>query len=592
MLPSKLCGDGLPPEKLILSELKKVIDDIESREKLIGKTISMQEFLAQNKKVISSDKSHFLNLNIKITRLLQTLDQAQTLTEKGCSKSWTKLSKTVSEQLLFPTKIDLPDSDTIFSNGYVADSEPEFVLKKISHEMQNKNWQKTLLQLSQASQQEFMDREVTRSAKIRIYPTQKQKKKLSNYFGANRYFYNKAVDFLNKSYTARKEELKELGKNGCIKISEESQCGEERIDKTYFCQKHKNSKVSWNMKLTLPSLRKEVMTPNKNLTDDEMWQAKIPATTRSLAISKCISATKAAITNKKRGNIEQFQLSFKSKKDKRQCFHVDDRSVNLDGDLTLFKRKMKRKIKVKKKDKRSFKIKKECTFVKDNNRYYVCIPSSKKVYYAKSKYNTVALDPGIRTFQTFYSPDGVYGFLGKDTCKRTTKIGLKVDKLISILDKKETVNGKRITHRIKCNIKKLCLKLRTKIKNIIYDLHCKVSKYLCKNFENILLPSFDTKQMSKKNKFRQISNQSVRNMMYLSHYKFKQRLIDKAELMGRKVFIVNESYTSKACGFCGKINSTLKGKKVFKCKKCKLVIDRDVNGARNILMKFLIEKFM
>jgi putative transposase len=62
--------------------------------------------------------------------------------------------------------------------------------------------------------------------------------------------------------------------------------------------------------------------------------------------------------------------------------------------------------------------------------------------------------------------------------------------------------------------------------------------------------------------------------------------------MGRKVFIVNESYTSKACGFCGEINSTLKGKKVFKCKKCKLVIDCDVNGARNILMKFLIEKYM
>jgi hypothetical protein len=47
-------------------------------------------------------------------------------------------------------------------------------------------------------------------------------------------------------------------------------CGEERIDKSYFCQKHKLCKINWNMKLTLSSLRREVMTPNKNLTDDEM----------------------------------------------------------------------------------------------------------------------------------------------------------------------------------------------------------------------------------------------------------------------------------------------------------------------------------
>jgi putative transposase len=88
-----------------------------------------------------------------------------------------------------------------------------------------------------------------------------------------------------------------------------------------------------------------------------------------------------------------------------------------------------------------YKVKKECTFIKDNDRYYICIPSNKKIINLKPKYNTVALDPGIRTFQTFYSPDGVYGFLGKDTYKRTAKIGLKFNKVISILDKKQlTVN--------------------------------------------------------------------------------------------------------------------------------------------------------
>jgi hypothetical protein len=61
---------------------------------------------------------------------------------------------------------------------------------------------------------------VARIHESRSYTTQKQKKKLNNYFEANKYFYNKAVNFLNKSYASRKEELKELSKNGCIKIGE------------------------------------------------------------------------------------------------------------------------------------------------------------------------------------------------------------------------------------------------------------------------------------------------------------------------------------------------------------------------------------
>jgi len=48
---------------------------------------------------------------------------------------------------------------------------------------------------------------------------------------------------------------------------------------------------------------------------------------------------------------------------------------------------------------------------------------------------------------------------------------------------------------------------------------------------------------------------------------------------------VNESYTSKTCGRCGNINKELGSSKSYKCSKCHLEIDRDVNGARNIYLK-------
>ena len=72
-------------------------------------------------------------------------------------------------------------------------------------------------------------------------------------------------------------------------------------------------------------------------------------------------------------------------------------------------------------------------------------------------------------------------------------------------------------------------------------------------------------------------------------YRFKQRLLaNKArEYPWCKVLIVDEAYTSKTCGMCGHIHQSLGGNKVFRCPHCSFEIDRDVNGARNILLRFL-----
>lgn len=53
----------------------------------------------------------------------------------------------------------------------------------------------------------------------------------------------------------------------------------------------------------------------------------------------------------------------------------------------------------------------------------------------------------------------------------------------------------------------------------------------------------------------------------------------------REIHVVKEHYTSQACTKCGnckKING-----KTYNCGKCGLSINRDINGARNILLKYL-----
>ena len=41
--------------------------------------------------------------------------------------------------------------------------------------------------------------------------------------------------------------------------------------------------------------------------------------------------------------------------------------------------------------------------------------------------------------------------------------------------------------------------LRTKIKNKIRDLHWKTANFLCKNFETIIIPEFETQKLQTRN---------------------------------------------------------------------------------------------
>ena len=72
----------------------------------------------------------------------------------------------------------------------------------------------------------------------------------------------------------------------------------------------------------------------------------------------------------------------------------------------------------------------------------------------------------------------------------------------------------------------------------------------------------------------------------LKHYQFKMRLTEKVKhVSNTRLYIVDESYTSKTCTNCGVIKADLGSSKIYQCDKCSLIIDRDVNGARNILIK-------
>ena len=131
------------------------------------------------------------------------------------------------------------------------------------------------------------------------------------------------------------------------------------------------------------------------------------------------------------------------------------------------------------------------------------------------------------------------------------------------------------------------LRIYKKIRCLVNDCHYKLAKWLCENYRIILLPEFRTQGMVRRGQ-RRIGSKTARAMCTWSHYRFQRHLIHKArEHPWCQVVICTEEYTSKTCGFCGYIHKKLGGSKEFCCPQCKINLDRDINGARNIFLKYL-----
>ena len=81
-------------------------------------------------------------------------------------------------------------------------------------------------------------------------------------------------------------------------------------------------------------------------------------------------------------------------------------------------------------------------------------------------------------------------------------------------------------------------------------------------------------------------------LLTLSFYKFTTRLKNKCKEKGKELIIRPEYYTSKTCGHCGNIDKNLKNKDVYNCVKCGICMDRDMNGARKIMLRNINESYL
>lgn len=211
-------------------------------------------------------------------------------------------------------------------------------------------------------------------------------------------------------------------------------------------------------------------------------------------------------------------------------------------------------------------INRDCRLQRHGNSltYTLFVPTEVPIKQVIWRKEQCSLDPGLRTFQTVYSVDNWHSEYSEFGTNLTQKIS-------PLLDKVEHVTNTRYKRRI-----------RDKISHLVDDMHWKVAKYLATTYDTILIGNMSTKGVVQ----GKLHPGTKRLMYAASHYTFRQRLKNKCEEYGARFIEVDESYTSKTCGNCGEINQKLGANKVFNC-QCGFTLLRDVNGARNIMIKCL-----
>ena len=306
---------------------------------------------------------------------------------------------------------------------------------------------------------------------------------------------------------------------------------------------------------------------NPNIQD---WELETPKDIRNGAIRDLKKAFTSAFSNLRNGNIQTFKMGYKRKKT-YPSVEIPRSAIKLENGFCMIYPKYKLgKIKMSKRDKQVA-LEYDCRLAFQNDEWYLVVPFKKLVSTKKPENGIMSLDPGVRTFQTGYSE------------KEATKIQHNRELLITYrqqLDKFRSLRDRKLISR--SSFTRRTKRIYRKARHYIDELHYRTIQYL-RSYQYVLLPSFESQEMVQGT----LRRKTKRELLGLQHFQFKQRLRNSFQLERyNDVEIVSEEYTSKTCGRCGIITSI--GSSVqFNCNRCNLHLHRDVNGARNILLKRL-----
>lgn len=306
-------------------------------------------------------------------------------------------------------------------------------------------------------------------------------------------------------------------------------------------------------------------------------EIKIKSHILDCSIKIACSNYQSAITNFNNGNIKHFRIRYW--KDKRaiktieieNCYFTKNSLCpSIFGSIKGYFNKGNKKL-----DFNFNEIKKSCKlqYNKKIKEYILFVPENIEniKIYDKPK-NIIGIDPGLRTFMTCLTENEAI-----EICN------LKKSRLEKLINKKIKLQKNNIKSKNKNKLKK---SVNKRIKGLVDELHWKSINFLTKNYKNILIGDLSTKGIVCNN--TSFLKEYNKQLAYsLSFFKFRERLSYKCLVKNCNYIKVNEYYTSKTCSFCSNYKEDLGSNKIYNCTKCNSILDRDINGCRNIILKCL-----
>lgn len=482
---------------------------------------ALAESVQPNSETISLDKLNSCDNGIQKLKSSKISAQGLILSAKDCNPYWSDLCSAINLNLLLPVETDCADSDLNYSSSWLSKTVAASWFSTKLFTAQRPNSQPLFLPSFMSSVAKCTDLEATarRARKIRLFLNPEQRALLKQWFGVSRFVYNTTIKYLQEPGT----------------------------------------KANW------------MAIKTGILNGLPEWAKVVPFQIKSIAIKDACLAVRAAKKGfKKDGQIRKCR--FRSRKDTKQSIFIPKSAIKDCGiyHSILGKCILKESLPAEFSDGR---------LTLAYGEYYLVVSEQVQPVSTDNQGRLVALDPGVRSFMTFFSETS-FGWLGNESNLYIQKLCFRLDKIVSQIAKSQS--------RRKRRLKKAAHRLRCKIKNLVKELHHKTARFLVNNFDVILLPTFETSQMVSKSR-RKLRNKSVRQMLTLSHFEFKAFLKWKAWEQSKVVIDCNEAYTSKTVSWTGEIVKNLGGATTIKSASTGLKMNRDLNGARGIFLRALVD---
>ena len=598
---------------------------------------TVESALQSRKRICLVSKSS-CKKSIRSTRSSRTSVPASTSSENHSVKWFNSYCEELSKSLWYPTEIDSVESPLVSLSGCVQSTTRNSWSKIKTFDLPKKSLPKTYFPSFTSSAVEdtvsvdtkSTPEQTVRARKVKILPTKDQEKILRGWFRDARKIYNRVIHQIRTSdIEVNKFNIRNLISTPAT--SEFPGTPSKILHQAAFDAYeayHSNMekmKIAFKKKKSFGKKKRKIKKKKKSAcTNPKSKIKRVRPNRKNKRRRKKVSDRSKDPRYKKR----PFNIKFKPSKGNRDSIGFQKCGLSLvdETHVRLFPRTMKDSLKI---SRYSGEASLDPRICRIHGRYYFCFPEKVDVSPRHTGLNReVSIDPGMRKFISYYSPSGTSGFIGQGSTVqrtirgsrgftrktktktidfinpgRTKNVGTGMYRQMDIyfsrqnrikqdmkdLDNMYTgfsVSEKKTTRKWyrkkKYSLRKAWYRLMSQASSRMDDFHWKSAQFLLENFDTVYIPKFQVQNMTRKGN---LNVKTRKRMLYQKHYSFRQKLIHKANILGKTVVEGSEWGTTKCCGVCGLRNDP-GSSEVYSCSRCFVRgVERDLHGARNYYIK-------